>query len=64
MQLGQSRLLARFQKLETTGARVYDGSVVLVVARVLGLERGGGGLRLSLGEVLNALKCVILFAIF
>ena len=32
-----------FREVESTGAIVYDGSVVLMVARVLDLERGGGG---------------------
>ena len=30
-----------FREVESTGARFYDGSVVLVVARALGLERRG-----------------------
>ena len=41
-----------FREVEATGAIVYDGSVVLVVARALGLERRG-----STANIRRSIKC-------
>ena len=42
-----------FQEVETTGSRVYNFSVVLVVARYLGLERGG-----ATANIRRSIKCL------
>ena len=44
-----------FREVESTGTGVYDGSVVLVFARALGLERGGGATA-NIGRIIICFK--------